>query len=451
MKRKRHEEEYLPGYEINRDKHFSLKSPGVDEDDTTKDRRRERSTSLESGELSDDGGVESDQAISSSGLELGEIMDNDVHYKTNKSNKKDNTYVSQEYEYDPTPTVSAVATTLSWQLLDNGTYWCNEKQVLYDPASGFSWLWDDALKTYIPYSKEVPISSASMKLVVIESAVVDIGNLVLVDGAGLSVGRDKLNESSSRRLRLPELPVSRHHCNIYLDKTPSESNDDGDGFFIVDNGSTHGTEVNGERLSEAKSSSLPWLLKHLDLVKIGSTVLEVHQHQQWSCEKCMVRDNNVLELSAPREKAPPDKPRSNQPVRLSHKEELAYLKRKALGASKSKNDEESASAQYNDALTTKMTNDYVDRAAMRRKKYGNINEMDVFEFRGLNSTEVSTHQLQQVEHHPVAGVGESLLKKLGWKAGTGLGRGQSGICEPVKAIGTDGRKGLGSLEDDRYR
>ncbi|KAK0548103.1 hypothetical protein OC846_004622 [Tilletia horrida] len=128
---------------------------------------------------------------------------------------------------------------------------------------------------------------------------------------GISVGRDRV---FTRRLRLASMDVSKHHANIFRTAgTPTLLGGDG-GWWIVDNGSSHGTfvlraenrldffrEQSEERifqdvmtlqqitashpplsayhrLSEPKAASRPYELRHQDLVRFGATVLEVHLH-----------------------------------------------------------------------------------------------------------------------------------------------------------------------------
>ncbi|KAE8226490.1 hypothetical protein CF326_g7694 [Tilletia indica] len=127
---------------------------------------------------------------------------------------------------------------------------------------------------------------------------------------GVSVGRDRV---FTRRIRLTSMDVSKHHATIFRTAgLPTSVGGDG-GWWIVDNGSAHGTFVlqlekrvkNGDagsgaggqqqlplaqatasdpplsayhRLSEAKVASRPSEVRHGDLIRIGKTILEVHLH-----------------------------------------------------------------------------------------------------------------------------------------------------------------------------
>ncbi|KAL8284232.1 hypothetical protein RQP46_004981 [Phenoliferia psychrophenolica] len=131
------------------------------------------------------------------------------------------------------------------------------------------------------------------------------GTVALVDPAdGVSLGRDKTFE---KRVRLPELLVSKSHAQLFW--MPPGVDDgamrDG-GWAAVDNGSTHGTWVNslgGEkagRLSPPKVASGPRALQHLDTLLIGSTTFTVHIHASLACEACSVASDgsNVIPLSS---------------------------------------------------------------------------------------------------------------------------------------------------------
>lgn len=68
-----------------------------------------------------------------------------------------------------------------------------------------------------------------------------------------SVGR-----SDEADICLPEPTISGHHCTF-------RRNDDGN-YFIIDEGSTNGTRINGEKLEEGNQV----LLKEGDLVQLGN-------------------------------------------------------------------------------------------------------------------------------------------------------------------------------------
>ncbi|ORX68766.1 hypothetical protein DL89DRAFT_268547 [Linderina pennispora] len=175
-----------------------------------------------------------------------------------------------------------------------------------------------------------------VRLVVVDSACFSPGQVADVDIVeGLSIGRDEHEASITPHLRVPEISVSRFHARIYAeDITESETVDncvevgseDGeieeqedddakyseDGecsdheveaktdphrlltLYVVDQGSTHGTFINEERLSEPKCASKPHVIAHMDRVSFGQCVFELHVHEQWACARCSASEHSEI-------------------------------------------------------------------------------------------------------------------------------------------------------------
>lgn len=73
-----------------------------------------------------------------------------------------------------------------------------------------------------------------------------------ISGAVTMIGRASFNDVVAE-----DTAVSRQHARIQKDSA---------GHWIIDSGSANGTYVNGERLGTE-----PQLLRHLDLIELGST------------------------------------------------------------------------------------------------------------------------------------------------------------------------------------
>ncbi|CAG8492831.1 3599_t:CDS:2 [Funneliformis caledonium] len=324
-------------------------------------------------------------------------------------------------------------------------YFNPENNVWFDVHSGVYSVYDESTQTYTPidptslvYSSTSddaaieqgePGSDATLRLVVIESGILKAGHLVLVDANGISMGRDRWDD---RRLRLAEMPTSKHHCQIFC----SNNNEEGgsptsnsvDAFFIVDIGSQNGTFVNSQRLSESKMSSKPYQLNHMDEVVVGSTKFQVHLHKQWTCDICTVTEGKVIDISQKNDGISNNMNKSKQKnlEEFQRREELNRLKRKYMGSSN----------------INQKQKKYVDRAALRReihpdngpvkKDWEDIAQVSAEEAKNLQTKIGSDNK------------GNKLLQKMGWKEGQGLGRHGTGILDPVQFITNEGRVGLGA-------
>lgn len=401
-----------------------------------------------------------------------------MSYRDSEAAKPSKTRLSEESIRDQAAETQTVAETSkhdydaaddqidqSRSSVQNPRYLYNEESDLwYDSVTGSYSRYDDRTKTYMPvrvieYQDDdvadsgEPDSSATLRLVVQGSKLLPAGHIVLVDASGLTVGRDK---SWDKRLRLAEMAVSKFHCQIYYDPGnvgvgDSDNSNDKEGFRIVDVGSTNGTYLNGERLSESKKSSVPRHLSHLDLVQIGSTILQVHLHRnEWPCKQCQTTNDNVIDvakMNAPKEKQQQQQQQTTttikdlfRPTILDHKRELALLKKK-----------------YAAPMSPAMRPKFIDRRRWKNDGGGSIvddHERDAryhdqkyksFSSR-LDSLQHSPQPLDAIKTTatPVGGIGDKLLRKMGWKEGQSLGRtGTDGILEPISPTQRGDRRGLG--------
>ncbi|KAF9965394.1 hypothetical protein BGZ70_004922 [Mortierella alpina] len=229
-----------------------------------------------------------------------------------------------------------------------------------------------------------------------------------------------------------------------------------DVFQIVDCGSTHGTFLNGERLSTTKTASQPFPLKHLDQLQLGSTVFEVHAHEEGKiCGTCQVSDENEIEVLDDKDREPDAKAAAKSSytgdAKLSREQErideMNRLKKKWAGPDKK------AAGSKRDAVGTRSSgrespSGYVDRAAKRRM-YNPDKSSPTASASPYHSSAASAGTPPENAsgfHVPVAmtNKGHTMLSKMGWKAGTGLGIASQGVVEPVQLMVADKKAGLGS-------
>ncbi|KAF8924995.1 Angiogenic factor with G patch and FHA domains 1 [Dissophora ornata] len=239
-----------------------------------------------------------------------------------------------------------------------------------------------------------------------------------------------------------------------------------DTFQITDCGSTHGTFLNGERLSAARTASQPFQLNHMDQLQMGTTVFEIHAHADGRiCGTCQVTEDNEIEVlddkdrdAAARVKDGADSTGKGSPalsstwtgdVKLAMErervEEMNRLKKKWAGPDKKAGHTKRAahrdSSLPRNPEAGEAPREYVDRAAKRRL-YNPDRSSPVL-------SAVPVYAPQEVAsgfHVPVAKTnkGHAMLSKMGWKAGTGLGAARQGVVEPVQLMVSDRKAGLGS-------
>jgi pSer/pThr/pTyr-binding forkhead associated (FHA) protein len=305
----------------------------------------------------------------------------------------------------------------------------------------------DAADASAYYATNEPSSDEALRLVVLESQLLPVNNVILVDANGITIGRDR---SWDRRLRLPEMAISKYHCHIFSNSADifqdTDNKDKADqeptsNFSIIDVGSQNGTFVNGERLSLTKAASAPYPLRHLDVISVGTTKFQVHEHAgSWPCEYCKSHNGNVIDIATTSQVKTAEDPDNSKHFtknerEMARREELKRMKQK-----------------YSDGKPTIKPNTYVDRAQARRKQQTEHSPSPVNRSYDMEIDSYTPPQASLInERIGAENIGNRLLQKMGWKEGQGLGSSGSGIIDPIQAQFREGRAGLGSVHvEDPY-
>lgn len=330
------------------------------------------------------------------------------------------------------------------EIYDEGIAEC--RRWTYEHDATLEWPGPEPKDTSPPHSNQI------LRFVVhTQSSVTGSGKVALVDGYDeLHFGRDASPAGSQTpRVRIKSMEVSKHHATVYRDLERGQ-------WAIVDMGSMHGTFLrtypcidadSGQRLSSARTASIPRPLSHLDALYFGTTGFTVHIHSELPCEDCSpscAKDEIPLFPSPHRSAshiAPsPVLPTRAHPYAKDSKKAISALKRELL-------------ARHQHASTTAEGTSYVDRSARRRALYPS----SACDAPGavIHRPSSPHRPAPLVANEPVSdaqaplsasNVGHMLLMKQGWQPGFSLGlSGEGGTLEPLDGAAMAGRdrRGLG--------
>ncbi|RUP51282.1 hypothetical protein BC936DRAFT_149010 [Jimgerdemannia flammicorona] len=381
-----------------------------------------------------------------------------------------------------------------------------------------------------PPTSNEPGSDDTLRLLVVESKVLSPGSLVLVDANGLSMGRDRSWDKRLRlpEMETSKFHCQIYLDTVVVVTPPVETTDEkvaeisaqadvDDGeheatavrstvetampeseketiditgadtpspsvtslssntpvpttttcFFITDVGSQNGTFLNTHRLSDPKCSSSPHPLRHLDIISVGSTTFEVHQHASgWPCERCRAREENVVDVDEDRTTkvvavVEPELPINNvmaaaglsqrEILEIRRREELRRMKRKYGASSSSATtttvDDDLMHRPHNtsskSSASSSTTTSYIDRAKLRRRNHPDNSP----HLSNRSPTPEPPFVISATTETRIGAdnVGNRMLQRMGWREGSGLGqKGREGRVDPVAASVNEARAGLGA-------
>lgn len=135
-------------------------------------------------------------------------------------------------------------------------------------SSGMVMRWQKKLMSNSRLSNVSPI-----RLIVLKSATLELGSLMLVSCLGGNVG-----QAASCTVSIPDLPVSQRHAEISYDSRRKVYN-------LRDLDSRNGTFVNGQQLLAASKETQ---LRHGDVITFADTELLAHIHpsRDVTCDEC---------------------------------------------------------------------------------------------------------------------------------------------------------------------
>lgn len=123
------------------------------------------------------------------------------------------------------------------------------------------------------------MSEAKSKIIVLSEQL--RGQSFELTGEKYSVGRN-----TDCDITLPDPTISSHHCSFIRDT------EGGDGYTVVDEGSTNGTRVNGTRVTESHK------LSNSDIVQVGAIELLFDSQESGSQESAKTKTGIELDKTA---------------------------------------------------------------------------------------------------------------------------------------------------------
>ncbi|XP_034440742.1 angiogenic factor with G patch and FHA domains 1 isoform X1 [Hippoglossus hippoglossus] len=277
-----------------------------------------------------------------------------------------------------------------------------------------------------------------VRVTVVRSPVLQVGTLFIITAdSPATIGREK---DMDHAIRIPEMGVSKLHAEVHFDQEQQS-------YALVDQGSQNGTVINGNRILQPKAICEPQVLMHGDEVKMGETVLSFHIHSGTdTCDGC--EPGQVMaHLSKHKREENTGPALTKEDKEALRQKELKQMKAKyglqvSVGSSRQVKPSICLYAVIHLCVFCKQSNEetkalknpkYQDRAESRRQTVGSEG---VFQ---RDDAPASVHkEISEVNK------GRKMLEKMGWKKGEGLGKGGTGMKNPIELKIRKSQSGLGA-------
>ncbi|KAJ1978230.1 hypothetical protein H4R35_001992 [Dimargaris xerosporica] len=230
-------------------------------------------------------------------------------------------------------------------------------------------------------------------------------------------------------------------------------------FWVVDCGSQHGTFVNNRRLSNPKEASQPVALQHGDTLAFGATVFSVHQHldSKWGCcQQCLLQATNQIptadSTSEPSShvqhvastSSSQIAPHSSSQLTLSAPETSRVGPGVILSAPPQRAPQPLSPVTTDSKLHSTTT---AWPSAARRNTHRHwsrsYNQISHSYASTQPPSKQATARTPPKQSLPPTSVAQTVMEKMGWSHGQGLGKHQSGVKEPIALAMRPDRVGLG--------
>jgi hypothetical protein len=242
-----------------------------------------------------------------------------------------------------------------------------------------------------------------IRCIVEDSDVLVRGTLYLIPYTGGSIGS---GDDTQILVKINDQKVDKLHATIVYDTEKKQ-------YYLKGNTESNELYINDIKIEQ--NEKFP--IQHEDRIRISNTCLLIHIHSGLNtCNNC---EPGIVTAKLAEEAKNKEK---EAPIEKQRRETIKDIKKKY---------------GFDKIEQQKVNNkNYHDRAKERRETVGSI--APTFDTQQVSNTTSSVNKPINQEN-----IGFKLLSKMGWKEGTGMGKTQSGIKEPINTTILKKSVGLG--------